>query len=158
MSNCYYNPKFDRCCAHMLVVRSTVMAEWLSAWLRHGDVHGYVESHLYGSDVHSSGRVSKTKINNQKTNQKKDNQFSILSQSHFPKITNQPHHLSPITANPVPIFLSLSMRFIEQSFTRFNQTSVSIVRLRVDWSHTQSTAKRENNPGKKGTCYIYRYR
>ena len=46
----------------ILVVRSTVMAEWLSAWLRHGDVHGYVESHLYGSDVHSSGRVSKNKI------------------------------------------------------------------------------------------------
>lgn len=34
------------------------MAERLSAWLRHGDVHRYVESHLYGSDFHSSGRVS----------------------------------------------------------------------------------------------------
>ena len=45
-------------CAILLVVGPAIMAEWLSAWLRHGNVHGYVESHLYGSDIHSSSRVS----------------------------------------------------------------------------------------------------
>ena len=48
-------------CDLRIVIGPPALAERLSARLRHGNVHGHVESHLYGDDFHSSGGVSKSK-------------------------------------------------------------------------------------------------
>ena len=64
----------------LLVIGPAVVAEWLSARLWHGDVHGHVESHLYGNDVHSGSGVSNKST---KTKQKFTPSFYLLPPDPF---------------------------------------------------------------------------